>query len=124
MSEPGKGLKVVVTGDTLEYVYDNGEPGLVYGLTVDPEKKHLTLKDRGSKPRDVLALYDLDGDSLRICYADGKDRDKARPADFTARVGSNQVLVTLKREGSGPERILKAMDGFRKKLPEPQGPGR
>lgn len=121
--EPGKGVKVVITDDALEYVYDNGETNLVYGLAVDPEKKHLTLKDRGFKPLDVLALYDLDGDSLRICYADGKDRDKNRPADFTARVGSRQVLVTLKREGGGPVRVMKAMDGFRKKLPEPQGLG-
>jgi uncharacterized protein (TIGR03067 family) len=119
--EPGKGVKLVFTDNSLEYVYDNGNPSLVYGLVVDPKKKHLTLKDRGFRARDVLAIYDLDGNTLRICYAEGKDRDKNRPTDFTARVGSNQVLVTLKKQDSGPERMMKMMDGYRKKLPEPQG---
>lgn len=121
--EPATGVKVVITDHTLEYVYDNGEPGLVYGLAVDPEHKHLTLKDRGSRPKAVLAVYDLDGNALRICYADGPDRDTTRPTDFTARVGSNRVLLTLKREGPGPERVMRLMDGFRTRLPEPQGLG-
>ncbi len=122
-------LKVVIGDGRLEYVYVGkpGEPNLVYALELDPTSnpKRLTMTPVGGlKATPVLGIYSLDRGTLQICFADGEGRDTPdrRPKAFTTAAGTRQVLVTLKRDPAGdPGRVMRAMDGFRKKLPEPVG---
>jgi uncharacterized protein (TIGR03067 family) len=122
-------LKVVIGDGRLEYVYVRkpDEPNLAFTLELDPtaNPKRLTMTPvGGAKATPVLGIYSLDAGTLRICFADGEGRDNPdrRPKDFTTAPGTRQVLMTLKRDPVGdPDRVMRAMDGFRKKLPEPQG---
>lgn len=65
---------------------------------VDPSKKPKTMDMLPSegryKGKTLLGIYELDGDTLKICFAEpGKDR----PTEFTSK-GSGVVLAIHKRE--------------------------
>lgn len=62
---------------------------------LDPGKnpKEIDLTDsRGTR----LGIYKLEGDQLTLCL--GEPNRVSRPAEFTARVGSLQMLLILRRE--------------------------
>jgi uncharacterized protein (TIGR03067 family) len=44
-------------------------------------------------------IYELDGDTLRLCLA---ERGKPRPTEFASPPGSNFMLMVLKRAGTAP----------------------
>jgi uncharacterized protein (TIGR03067 family) len=51
--------------------------------------------DGPNKGKTFLAIYERDGDTLRICYdLSGKNR----PKDFKSPEGTQHFLVTYKRE--------------------------
>src|SRR5215216_2857775 len=94
-------LKVVIGNGRLEYVYAGEEPNLVYQLELDPSAspKQFTLtQPSGLKASAVPGIYELDGDTLRLCFADGEGRETRRPKEFATAPGTRQVLLTLKRE--------------------------
>ena len=66
--------------------------------TIDPSKKpkttDLTPTTGESKGKVHLAIYELGEKSRKLCIG---GPDKTRPTDFTAKAGSEQVLVTLER---------------------------
>lgn len=43
------------------------------------------------------AVYQLDGDNLKLCYAEA-DSGKARPSQFKTEADSGLMLVILKRD--------------------------
>ncbi len=43
----------------------------------------------------ILGIYEIDGDNLKICWAEGKSQ---RPAKFATEPNSGQVLFVLKRQ--------------------------
>jgi uncharacterized protein (TIGR03067 family) len=86
-----------------------------FKLTVDGEKMKLeaegreregTIKiDAGKKPKEIditldgrtrKGIYELEGDTLKICH--GRPGEETRPSEFTAKEGSNQMIMILKRE--------------------------
>jgi uncharacterized protein (TIGR03067 family) len=89
----------------------NKNPLASYELKIDPTKKPKTI-DRammlpesfGSKKLKPgtpnYGIYEVDGDTMKMCYYfyAGEDKDKKRPADFTAPKDSNRLLYILKRE--------------------------
>jgi RNA polymerase sigma factor (sigma-70 family) len=63
-------------------------------ITVDVAKKPRTL-DFDNRGRTMRGIYELDGDTLKICY---RERGEERPAEFKTAAGSNLVLMELRRE--------------------------
>ena len=44
----------------------------------------------------IVAIYKVEGDKLTVCVS--HKQDGSRPTEFTAKEGSGQILVELKRE--------------------------
>jgi uncharacterized protein (TIGR03067 family) len=70
-------------------------------FTVDPatKPKQMDVKsvEGQNQGKTLLAIYELEGDDLKICLVDS---DKDRPADFTADKDSGRILYVYKRAKS------------------------
>jgi uncharacterized protein (TIGR03067 family) len=67
-------------------------------FSIDPTKKpktiDYTMTDGPTKGKTQLGIYELDGDTVKFCFASpGQDR----PADFTTAKGSGRTLSVWKR---------------------------
>ena len=95
--EVRKTIKLVVKDD--KYTVTVGE-GIDQGTVklnpaASPKELDITGTDGPNKGRTILAIYERDGDTLRICYdLSGSNR----PSEFSSRPGSQLFLVTYKRE--------------------------
>jgi uncharacterized protein (TIGR03067 family) len=95
--EARKSIKLVVKGDkytvTVGKAVDQGTIKLK--PAAKPKQMDITGTDGPNKGKTFLAIYERDGDTLRVCYdLSGKDR----PTDFKTREGSQLFLVVYKRE--------------------------
>jgi uncharacterized protein (TIGR03067 family) len=68
-------------------------------ISIDPSKSpkaidYLMLAGP-SKGEKQLGIYEIDGDTLRFCFA---SPGKMRPTEFTAKKGSGNTLSTWKRD--------------------------
>jgi uncharacterized protein (TIGR03067 family) len=75
-------------------------------FTLDATKRPRAIEARpaaakGAAPPPVLGIYELDGDTLKLCFA---APGKERPAAFTSPPGSGHVLSVWKREKKEPGR--------------------
>ena len=92
-----KDFRLIIEGDKFTAKEQSGE---VHGtFKVDPAKKPKTIdiimKDGPMKDTTMLGIYELDGDTVKFCFAaPGKDR----PSDFTAKEGSQRTLSVWKRD--------------------------
>ena len=60
----------------------------------NPKAMETTASTGPYKDKPLLGIYELDGDSLKICYAaPGKDR----PTEFNSKAGSGWILTVHKR---------------------------
>jgi uncharacterized protein (TIGR03067 family) len=89
--------RVVITPDTLKIVYPRDDP-TGWRYTIDPTKSPKEMDwiveiDPG-RPIRQLAIYTLDGDTLKICSAAA---GKPRPTRFESRKGDFGGLWILKR---------------------------
>jgi uncharacterized protein (TIGR03067 family) len=68
-------------------------------LNASKKPRYMDLAHQEGLLRDKTweAIYELDGDDLKICYAE-VGSDKPRPEKFAAPKGSGLLFVTLKRE--------------------------
>jgi uncharacterized protein (TIGR03067 family) len=95
-----KGSKIVLKGNTFETI----SMGAVYKGTfhVNPKATPKTLdmkfNEGPEKGNTSLGIYELDGDTWKICLTIGA---KNRPKTFATRAGSGLGLEILKRELSG-----------------------
>jgi uncharacterized protein (TIGR03067 family) len=92
-----KTIKLTVKGD--KYTVAVGDK-LDQGTTkLDPTKKPKAMDIVGTegpnKGRTILAIYELDKDTLKICYDLG---GKERPTEFKTQAKTQLFLVTYKRE--------------------------
>jgi uncharacterized protein (TIGR03067 family) len=66
---------------------------------IDPAKKpkaiDYTMMEGPSRGKTQLGIYELDGDTLKFCFA---APGKERPTDFTADEGSRRPLSVWKRD--------------------------
>lgn len=60
-----------------------------------PKSMNITGTDGPNKGRTILSIYELAGDTLRVCYDLG---GKARPTEFKTKAGTKLFLVTYQRE--------------------------
>ena len=70
-------------------------------LTLDPAKKprHINFAHQEGPVKDNTwqGIYELKGDTLKICYAEA-GKEKERPSEFKTLRKSGLLLVELKRE--------------------------
>ena len=73
-------------------------------LMIDPTKKPKTIdmdgKDGNGKPLRMIGIYELEGDTLKICFA--KPGTAERPTKMETKPDSGQSLVVYKRNKEKP----------------------
>jgi uncharacterized protein (TIGR03067 family) len=92
-----KTLKLIIKGDS--YIVHVGALRDEGKLKFDSSKKPHTVDITGSengpnKGKTFLAIYELNGDKLRICY---DLAGKERPKEFKTTKGTQQFYVTYER---------------------------
>jgi uncharacterized protein (TIGR03067 family) len=90
------GKRVARQGETTIFI--GGQVYLKAKFSIDPSKKpqaiDYIMTEGPTKGKAHLGIYELDGDTLKFCFAaPGKDR----PAEFTAKLGSQQTMSVWKR---------------------------
>jgi len=95
--EVRKSITLVVEGD--RYMVTAGATADKGTIKLDPSAKpkalDITGTDGPNKGKTFLAIYELDGDTLRICY---DLSGKSRPAEFKTKPETQLFLVTYQRE--------------------------
>jgi len=89
----------IYTADGKAMVQREGKTVIRVNIKIDPTKKpkqsESTYMEGELKGKTVLAIYEIDGDNMKSCYAPpGKDR----PTEFSSIPGSGHVLIVYKRE--------------------------
>ena len=91
---------------TIKLVVKDGKYTVTVGEKVDkgtvklnpsakPRELDITGTDGPNKGKTFPAIYERDGDTLRVCY---DLSGKTRPTEFKTREGTKLFLVTYKRE--------------------------
>jgi len=91
---------------TIKLVVKDGKYTVTAGKKVDqgtvklnpaakPKELDITGTDGPNKGKTILAIYERNGDTLRVCY---DLSGKGRPTEFKTREGTQLFLVTYKRE--------------------------
>src|SRR5262249_23298626 len=90
-----KNSKMIIKGNSMT-VYGGKVKSSEATITLNPAKKPKTIDASqtygGPKGTKYLGIYELDGDTLRICFG-----EKQRPKDFTAKKGSKRASDVWKR---------------------------
>ncbi len=94
-----KAMKLVLAGDaytvTVGKQLDRGTVKL--DLAKKPRAMDILGGEGPNKGKTILAIYELNGDTLKICY---DLTGKARPTEFKTQKGVLQFLVTYQRTKS------------------------
>lgn len=95
--EVRKSIQLTLKGGTYTVtVGKNPDRGTVkLDPSATPKAMDVTGTEGPNKGKTFPAIYELDGDTLRICYDLG---GKARPTEFKTAAGTQQFLVTYKRQ--------------------------
>ena len=97
LEEARKAMKLMVKDDqytvTIGMKVDKGT--VKVNGAGKPKQIDITGTDGPNKGKTFLAIFERDGDTLRICY---DLSGKARPTEFKSTEGSQLFLVTYKRE--------------------------
>lgn len=92
-----KAMKVTIKDGTI--TMDDGKKKKKIPYKLDPSKKPkaIDLANTGIEGKETtLAIYELDGDTLKICWSE-KDPEH-RATRFASDKGSGQTMIVLKRE--------------------------
>jgi uncharacterized protein (TIGR03067 family) len=91
-----RNMKLSIQGD--KYAVRAGAETDFGTLKLDPVQKpkaiDITGTDGPNKGKTIPAIYELSGDSLRVCYALTGTK---RPAEFTSKGDAALLLITYKR---------------------------
>lgn len=91
-----KKLKVVFKGDKM--VIGEEKDNEEFTFKIDPSKNPKAIDlVAGDGKQNVIAIYEFDGETLRIC---GNDKSKDRPKTFGSKEGSGLGVLTLKKAKS------------------------
>jgi uncharacterized protein (TIGR03067 family) len=95
--EVRKTIKLVLKDDKYTVTVGKGvDQGTVkLNPAAKPKEMDITGTDGPNKGKMFPAIYELDGDTLRICY---DLSGKSRPREFKTTEGTQLYLVTYKRE--------------------------
>lgn len=87
--------KLVIVGDKMAVKDKQGEKNISW--KIDPAKQPKTIDltmDVNGKAIQLTGIYQLDGDTLKICASEA---GQARPTEFASPKGSRLTLFVLKR---------------------------
>src|SRR5262249_2703273 len=103
-SEEGEKMILVIGDDSIkwEYVKEMGNTAKAsentYTYKLDKSKKppeiDLTITDGGLKGQTFPAIYQLEGDTLKLCCAQPGQK---RPTEFASKQESDTIFLILKR---------------------------
>jgi uncharacterized protein (TIGR03067 family) len=91
-------MRIVFEGTSIAFAAEGKKPAAQGHYKVDPTKNPKTMDiilEQQGKKTTTLAIYDLSGDTLRICHFLGPSSFKERPKEFIA--DKNTVIGTLRR---------------------------
>jgi uncharacterized protein (TIGR03067 family) len=94
----GTGIRCTIdNGKLTVFLPGNETPAGVATLKIDATKKPNTISIKPTGEQDsIQAIIQLDGDEMKVCW--NSTNAKRAPAEFSAKPGSGQTLVTLKRK--------------------------
>jgi uncharacterized protein (TIGR03067 family) len=101
-AEDIKGLQAQITKDKIAFTR-GGKPAGASTYKLDPTRKprwitFTPIKGDDKRRLPAMGIYELTGDSLKLCFAPG-DGDDQRPTAFeTKRDSNHHVLMVLKRK--------------------------
>ncbi len=92
-----KSIKLVVKDDkyTVTVGKETDKGTVKLNVSAKPKEMDIIGTDGPNKDKKFLAIYEIDGDTLKICYDLG---GKNRPTEFKTKEGSALFLATYKRE--------------------------
>ena len=92
-----KTIKLVVKGEKYAVTVglDVDEGTVKLNPAAKPKEMDIIGTDGPIKGKTILAIYEWDGDALRVCY---DLSGKGRPAEFKSKADSQLFLVTYRRE--------------------------
>ncbi len=92
----GAAIKLTLKGGTYELVAESPDRGTVtYDTSAKPKAMDIKGTDGPNKGKTFLAIYDLSGDKLTVCY---DLTGKARPTEFATRPKTKLFLATYQRQ--------------------------
>ena len=96
--EVRKSIKLVLNGDQYTVTVGmNPDKGTCKANpAANPKTLDITGTEGPNKGKTILAIYELKGDTLKVCYELGV---AGRPKEFKTNEGTRLFLVTYKREG-------------------------
>jgi uncharacterized protein (TIGR03067 family) len=69
-------------------------------FTIDQTKQPKTIDIRISDKEKALGIYELDGDTLKLCMIEDRDGN-ARPTEFAGK--DKAILLVFKRQATEPQ---------------------
>ena len=91
-----KDAKLVITADKVKILAPGKDMEVGYKLDASKKPKHMDiLVNEGGKELVIMGIYELDGDTLKVCFGGPTDK---RPNELKTQGGSNEQLVVMKRE--------------------------
>jgi uncharacterized protein (TIGR03067 family) len=94
-----KTIKLVVQGDkyTVTVGKEVDQETVKLNPSAKPKALDITCTDGPNNGKTIPAIYEWDGDTLRVCY---DLSGKGRPTEFKTRASTQLFLVTYRREKS------------------------
>lgn len=91
-----KGDKIAFDGDKITVKRSRDNKSEEASFVIDPTKKPKTIDIKTPGGETLEGVYELTKDDLKICFNRG-----GRPQELSAKAGTTNVLVTLKRQAAG-----------------------
>jgi RNA polymerase sigma factor (sigma-70 family) len=113
--KPSRGEEILFLVNGNRACWQTKDAAFEGGLYLDSSARPKTY-DLATSAKTIEGIYDLDGDTLRLCYAPAEFAP--RPRRFAAQPGSGQVLLVLKRQKEfGPDLSSRRPDGSKVLFP-------
>lgn len=106
LPEGGEPIKLTLKKGEYEVKAESLDKGTVtYDDKADPKEMDITGVEGPNKGKTFLAIYELSGDKLKICY---DLAGKTRPTEFKTKPKTKLLLVTYERKKPAESKATKS----------------